>query len=566
MNLIIRLKQRIVDHTKKLFAVDDQNLLHLEFKINADRENDFGDLSCNVAMIIAKGLGKSPRDVATALIQVLQNDKECQALVTSVVIAGPGFINITLTKPAWRQLIHELYMQKADFFKLDASVKKSKYLIEFVSANPTGPLHLGHGRGGIIGDVLARVLTFLGHSVSKEFYINDAGNQIKLLGQSLKARCLQQLGTAAEIPEGGYAGDYVADLAADCVATHGKSVIEKSDQFFQLYAKENLLNLIKATLQSYGITFDRWYSEKTLHDSGAIEKVLIELEQKGLAYTKDGALWFSSTTFGDDKDRVIRKSDGELTYIAADIAYHKDKFDRGYDQLIDVLGHDHHGYVKRLKATMQALGYQADNLDVILYQLVNIKAGGEMVKMSKRAGTFTKLSDVIEAVGTDVARFFYLNRKNDAPLDFDLDVALKKTEENPVYYIQYAYVRINSLFTKAEQEGFGPWVKELRAGALPSEWFDEMMTHVTVDEQALIKKIISLRDILHTVATSYQTHLVSYCALELAQKLHLYYTHHKVVDTAQQIQSKTRLLMVYTVHQTLGTLLDLLGVTKPEKM
>ena len=324
--------------------------------------------------------------------------------------------------------------------------------------------------------------------------------------------------------------------------------------------------LIQATLKAYRISFDRWYSEKTLHDSGAIDVALGLLKNKNLAYEREGALWFKSTEFGDDKDRVIKKSNGELTYIAADIAYHKDKFDRGYDVLVDILGHDHHGYVKRLKATMQALGFNADHLDVILYQLVTIKAGGVAVRMSKRAGTFTELQDVIEAVGADVARFFYLNRKNDMPLDFDMETAVKQTDENPVYYIQYAYVRINSLINKAAAEGFEQWVAELRSGKLSAAAYDEMTKLCGQEEKALLKKIASLQDILFAIAGSYQTHMLSYYALELAQMLHGYYTRNKVIDLKAAEQSKNRLFMVFMVHRTLDLTLDLLGLSKPEKM
>ncbi len=565
MNVMLRLKKLLIDHVSSLFGVAADRLSHLEFKINNDQGAQFGDVSCNVAMLLSKQVGKNPREVATQLQQVL-SAPEHASIIQSVAIAGPGFLNFTLTTQAWRTLIQELYTQKADFFKLGPDDKKYSVDIEFVSANPTGPLHLGHGRGGIIGDTLARVLNFLGHRASKEFYINDAGNQIKLLGQSLKARCLQQFGQAAEIPEGGYAGDYLVDLAKDCVAQHGPDVKDKSDQFFELYAKEQLLNLIKADLAAYGITFDTWFSEKTLHDSSAIDKTLALLQSKDLVYEKDGALWFRSTSFGDDKDRVVRKSGGELTYIAADLAYLRDKFDRGFDRVNYVLGHDHHSYKVRLQAAMQAFDYDVANLDVILYQLVNIKMGGEAVKMSKRAGTFTKLSDVVEAVGKDVARFFYLNRKTDAPLDFDLDVALKKTEENPVYYIQYAYVRINSLLQKAHQEGFGAWIDQMKAGKLTDAQFDEMMQHMSAEETTLFKKVASLSDIMRSIATTHQTHMLSYYALELAQKLHGYYTRNKVIDTTQQALSCMRMFTVFVVHQTLDVSLDVLGLSKPEKM
>jgi arginyl-tRNA synthetase len=565
MNLISRLKDLVINQTQLLFNVTNEQLARIEFKINVEDEKSFGDVSCNVAMILAKQIGKSPREIATALEQVLLQPAH-RDIIAAVTIAGPGFLNLTLTSYAWKMLLQELFAQKRNFFKLAPQDQKQKYLIEFVSANPTGPLHLGHGRGGIIGDTLARVLGFLGHSVSKEFYINDAGSQIKKLGLTLKARCLQQMGIAAELPEDGYAGEYMVDLAKDCIAEHGDTVKEKSDQFFELYAKEHMLKLLKATLTSYNITFDCWYSEKSLHDSGAIERTLNELKAKDLVYELDGALWFKSTAFGDDKDRVVKKSNGELTYVAADIAYHKDKFDRGYDVLIDILGHDHHGYVKRLKATMEALGQNPDMLQVVLYQLVNIKDGGVAVRMSKRAGTFTKLSDVIEEVGTDVARFFYLNRKTDMPLDFDLATALKKTDENPVYYIQYAYVRINSLMHKAAQEGFGDWVSQLRDGKVSAAWFDQVAPLIGPEEAVLIKKITAMNDILRSIAGTHQTHTLSYYAWELAQKMHTYYTKHKVLDASQQELSRFRLFMVFTVHQTLDLSLDLLGLSKPEKM
>ncbi len=565
MNVLGRLKHVLVDRTKTLFKVSDEQLSHFEFKINAGVDDTFGDVSCNVAMIIAKTVGRAPREIAAQLQQELTRGDSAD-IVASSTIAGPGFLNMTLTPAAWRILLGELYAQNKSFFAHEPDATVRKYLIEFVSAIPTGPLPFGHGRGGIIGDVLARVLSFVGHQVDKEFYINDAGNQIKLLGQSLKARCFQQLGQSVELPEGGYAGAYLVDMAKDCVAEQGEKILEKSDQFFELYAKENLLDLVKATLAEYRITFDRWYSEKTLHDSGAIDRVLTLMKSKDMVYEQEGALWFRSTLFGDDKDRVVRKGNGELTYIAADIAYHKEKFDRGYDTLIDIWGHDHHGYVKRLKATMASLGYKADNLDVILYQLVTIKEGDVVVKMSKRAGTFTELAEVIQTVGVDVARFFFLNRKSDAPLDFDLATALKKTDENPVYYIQYAYVRINSLFTKATDQGFDNWIEQLRNGSMSEQELDTVMAQVSSEEHILLKKIVALRDVLTSIVATHQTHLLSYYALDLAQKLHAYYTKNKIIDTDKPELTRSRLCMVFMVHRTLDTVLDLLGLTRPEKM
>lgn len=527
-----------------------QKKIGYDITLNLDKPKEFGDLNCSAALALAKERKKPPREIAQEL-----KEKFEQALagdVEKIEIAGAGFLNITLKKETWQKILEELLSLKKDFYALTEAEPKHKFLLEFVSANPTGPLHLGHGRGGIIGDVLTNVLNFLGHTANKEYYINNAGNQMVILARSLKARCLQQLDRDAQLPEDGYAGEYLVELANECIKQNGEQVVERNEEFFQTYAEEHLLEKIKETLDMYGITFDRWFSEKILHKDGEIEKVLKILHDKDLLYEKDGALWFYSTKFGDDKDRVIQKNDGIYTYIAADIAYHKDKFDRGYDILIDILGQDHHSYVTRLKATMQALGYTDKRLDAILYQLVTIKQSGEQVRMSKRAGTFETLHDVIEKVGTDVARFFYLNRKADTHLDFDLDVALKKTEENPVYYIQYAYVRTNSIFEKVPDvlKHFSEQ-KELRLGD---------------DEIDVIKKVCSLRSLLRTIAAKYQTHLLAYYTLELARLFHTYYAKNKVIDPENIELSKSRLTIVSLVQQTLTMCLDLLGISKPKSM
>lgn len=566
MNLFQTLKTFIVTHAKQKYVLVEDDFKNFEYKLNTGAEALHGDISTNVAMLLAKKAGLAPRVIAHDIKDLLAEAKEVLHWIQDVTIAGPGFLNIKLTPAAYQELLIQLYREKRVFFASALQGDKKKVLIEFVSANPTGPLHLGHGRGGIVGDTLARVMTFVGYDVDKEFYINDAGNQMQLLGQSLQARCLQQLGVDAVMPEEGYAGEYIIDLATDCVAQHGDELKTKDTLFFQLYAKEQLLQLIKADLANYGITFDVWFSEKTLHDSGAVQQALQLLIDRDMAYEQDGALWFKSTNFGDDKDRVVRKSSGELTYIAADIAYHKHKFDRGYDLLIDIMGHDHHGYVKRLQATMDALGYPAQNLHVILYQLVSIKENDVLVRMSKRAGKFTRLSDVIDEVGTDVARFFYLNRKTDMPLEFDLATALKKSDENPVFYIQYAFVRIASLLDKAHVEGFESWIEALRNGTVTEAELAPLMAKFSADDAEILKKVCALQDILRTIATGYQTHLLSYYALELAQQLHAYYTRNKVIDTTQRDVAQLRMLVVFMVHQTLGLCLELLGLSQPERM
>jgi arginyl-tRNA synthetase len=365
---------------------------------------------------------------------------------------------------------------------------------------------------------------------------------------------LQAAGMQATIPEDGYQGEYLVDLAQGCFAEYGKIIFEKPDSFFADYAKDNLLQALKNTLKDYGIEYDVWFSEKTLHESDAIENALAVLQKNGLLYEQDGALWFRTTQFGDDKDRVVKKSTGEYTYIAADIAYLKNKADRGFNNFIYVLGHDHHSYVTRLNAVKQGLGYTDQLLDVILYQLVKILNDGALVRMSKRAGAIISLQDIINTVGKDVARFFYLNRKADAQLEFDLALALKKTEENPVYYVQYAYVRTGSILEKTRN------IAELQdINATDAQ-------HIGSQESFLIKKIVFLEQLLLDIATNHQTHLLAYYVVELAQLFHRYYSHVRVIDTENIAKSRGRLLMIGTLRHTIALVLDLLGVSHPEKM
>ena len=549
MNLIQQLQKNFTDHIKKLFALEQSILNNVSFTINVDEnKKDFGDINCNAAMVIAQSLKRNPREIAQAIIADFKHEH-----VEKIEIAGPGFLNLFLTVAALHELMRQLATGE-QFFKLDSAAPKHKYSVEFVSANPTGPLHLGHGRGGIIGDVLASVLKFIGHTVTKEFYINDAGNQIQKLGQSFKARCQQALGIDAQIPEEGYQGEYLVTMANDLIKESGKEILEKPDAFFADYAKEKLLALIKQTLANYGIHYDVWFSEKTLHTSGAIALSIELLQKKGFIYEKEGALWFKSTDFGDDKDRVVRKSTGELTYVAADIAYMQNKIARGADKLILVLGHDHHGYVLRLEGLLKALDLGPYTLEAVLYQLVKMKASGQLVRMSKRAGNIVTLEDVIEEVGTDVARFFYLNRKADAQLEFDLDLALKHSEENPVYYVQYAYVRTGSILAKAALE----------------EQFTDIGTvdvaHIGQAEAFLIKKIIALKNLLETIGTNHQTHLLTYYVLELANAFHSYYGKNRVLEPENIPQSRARLLLIMRLRETFKTCLTLLGISCPEKM
>lgn len=526
--------------------VASRNLLTLN---TDEKKQAFGDLNSNAAMVFAKELKQQPIDLAHAIEQKFKHKA-----VEKIEIAGPGFLNFTLTQNAWHQIIQEVLKQRQQYFKPPALYQSAKINIEFVSANPTGPLHIGHGRSGIIGDVLANILSFLGNDVTREFYINDAGAQITKLGISLKIRCQQILKQDVALPEDAYHGDYLVDLAHQCLEEQGKSVIEQPESFFADYAKKYLLEQIKKTLHDYGIEFDVWMSEKTLHEK-AITQALEQLKADNLLYEEDGAWWFRATSFGDDKDRVVRKATGELTYVAADIAYLKDKVSRGFKELIIILGHDHHGYALRLQAALSALGLSIQTtLDVILYQLVTISSGGQLVRMSKRTGTMVTLNDIIKAVGTDVARFFFLNRKADVSLEFDLELALNKTEENPVYYIQYAYVRTGSIAQKAT--------------AIIQEMTDQapVTPHYSDDDRYLVRKIISLQPLLVDIATSRQTHLLTYYLLELAQIFNRYYAKHRVINNEDKNLTYHRLALTAATRCTLETGLLLLGLSQPERM
>lgn len=561
MNLIDEISQKIIEIIAQALTVSAEDRSRIFITVNHDKKPTFGDLSCNAAMILAKKQKTSPRHLAQEIKQTLETNENLAPWLNKINIAGPGFINIFLKHAAWQMFSTQLLTHKQECFKTKG--KNHNFLLEFVSANPTGPLHLGHGRGAIIGDVLANVLSFLGHSITKEYYINNTGSQIEKLGLSLKARYKQELGIDEPLPQDGYSGEYLKEIAQELVAEYKQDLLKQKDAFFEGYATKQLLKLIKKSLHDYGITFDTWFFENTLHEDGSVNRALALLQEKNLTYERDGALWFKSTAFGDDKDRVLKKQDGSFTYIATDIAYHKHKFDRGHDRLIDILGQDHHGYVMRLKGTIKALGYPADDLHVILYQLVSIKKGTQAVKMSKRAGAFTTLHEIIDLVGKDVARFFYLNRKAEAHLDFDLDVARKKTEENPVFYIQYAFVRIKSILAKAARE-------EELANVLSSTPTEKeyvvYLQEIGASEITLLKKIATLPSLLQAIRHTYHTHLLSYYAWELASLFHNYYAGQRIIDLKTMPLTKSRLLIARMVGDTIGFCLDLLGLSKPETM
>ncbi len=549
MNIIEQIKNALSSFLITTFNITENDLQSLDTTLNTDEQRQqFGDLSTNAALILSKKIGKNPREIAQQIIDNFSN-----LLIAKNEIAGPGFVNLTLTPEAYIQLLQEITKQQNVFFKPE-NLQEKNFNIEFVSANPTGPLHFGHGRGGIIGDVLGNIAQFIGHHVTKEFYINDAGSQIKKLGTSFKIRCQQELDQKVALPEDGYQGSYLVELAQEAVKEFGESILEEPDTFFADYAKEKLLAKLQNTLKAYGITFNVWFSEKKLHDENKIAEALATLEKSGKVYKKDDALWFKSTEFGDDKDRVLRKQDGNWTYVAADIAYMLNKAQRHADQMIMILGQDHHGYVDRLHGLHQALGLENAPLDVILYQLVSLKEKGQELRMSKRAGRMVTLQDIINTVGIDVARFFYLNRKADAQLDFDIDLALKKTEENPVYYLQYAFVRLNSILKNATTH---PELQNVTT---------DDAQYLTSKEQLLLKKIVALKDLLFNITKTYQTHQLTYYALELAQLFHSYYSKNKVIDLEHPQRSRARLLLIEQLKMTLNLVLQLLGISKPESM
>lgn len=551
MSSIDTIKHALINTLYDLFSLSLQTADQISITLNTDPlRQEFGDITTNAPFIVAKLTKKNPLEVAHTLHTHFKHE-----LIAHTQVAGKGFLNLFLTPVAFATLATELMHKGDQFFKKDPRVPQKRINIEFVSANPTGPLHIGNGRGGIIGDVLGNVLAFLGHHVTKEFYINDAGNQIQKLGESFRARCLQAVGKPVPFPEDGYGGSYLIELADQAVNELGKGLLSKEPSFFATYAKNHLLADIKETLSShYGITFDIWFSETELHQGGAIQKILERLDQRGFLYEKDGARWFRSTVFGDDKDRVVKKSSGEFTYVAADIAYLEHKILRPSDQLIMILGQDHHSFTIRLKAIIQALGYPESILQTILYQLVHIKEDGEALRMSKRAGKMVTLKDVIATVGRDVARFFYLNRKADAQLDFDVSLALKRTDENPVYYIQYALVRTNSILEKATK----------LFGSFDTTTLPENI--LTPHEHLLIKKITALKEILYGIQEHHQPHILTYYLLELTALFHHYYASTRVIDQDHPEVSRVRLFVIILLNRQFKRCLKLLGISCPEAM
>ncbi|WP_456396439.1 arginine--tRNA ligase [Desulfurobacterium sp.] len=541
------IKEKVTSAVRSVYGVDVSDAIE-KASFEPPKRKDFGDVATNAAFVLAKVFKKPPIEIAKSIAERLSEEKE----FSKVEVAGSGFINFFLSPKFYEELLRRIV--ETDFYVSNIG-KGEKVLVEYVSANPTGPLHVGHGRGAVVGDVLSRVMSLTGYNVDREFYINDAGRQIKLLGLSIYYRIQELAGRNLTLPDDAYRGEYIVEIAKELMLMYPEIIDMEEEKAIELaaeFGKKILLEEIRKTLKRLKVEFDSWFSEKNLYNEGKVEKVLQFLKEKELVYEKDGALWLKTSQFGDDKDRVVKRSTGEYTYFASDIAYHYDKILRGYDKGIDIWGADHHGYIPRVKAAIEALGKPGDWLEVVLIQLVKLFRHGEEVKMSKRAGNFVTLDWLIEEVGVDAVRFFFLTKRHDTPLDFDIDLALSEKSENPVYYVQYAHARISSILDKAKEEGIEPSTEHL--GLLGEEEFE------------LILKCYGLKSTLESVARKREPHLLPYYLIELASAFHKYYNKNRVVDTDNLELSSARLYLVSGVKKTIRSGLNILNVNAPGRM
>lgn len=542
MNLKIIIKEIINNTLLKLGISCDLKKVVIE----VPKSRDNGDFSTNIAMQLAKGLKDNPKNIATKIaFEIGNNDK-----IKKVDVAGPGFINIFLNNDYIFSGVSKIIDEDNNYGKSNVGQNK-KMNIEFVSANPTGILHLGTARGAAYGANLANIMTFAGFDVTKEYYINDAGNQINNLGISVKERYKGLCGLKECMPEDGYYGTEIVDIAKNIKEEFGDKKLEEDIEFFKEISVNYLLNIIKNDLSSFGVTFDVWTSEKSIRAKGRIEESLKILKEKNLIFEKDDATWIKTTAYGDDKDRVLIKSDGSYTYLVPDIAYHLDKFDRGYDELIDVFGADHHSYVSRLKASIEALGYDKDKLTVKLLQMVRLLKDGKIVKMSKRTGGNITISDLISEVGTDAARYFFATRSLDGQMDFDINLAIKKSNENPLFYVQYAHARICSILDEAKQ-------KNIKLCTKIKKLSDD-------DSKALLLKVYEFSDIVEASALKMEPHLITNYVHELASLFHNYYSKHRIL-TDDIVESSEKLGLIKTVQIVIKNALRLIGVKAVNKM
>lgn len=524
--------------------------------IEPPRDPRHGDLATNLALVLTRELGVPPRELAVRLAEAL---KRHDPSLSSVDVAGPGFVNVTFSPAFWQATVTRVETA-GPAFGASTVGKGNRVQVEFVSANPTGPLHIGHGRGAAVGDALARVLRFAGYTVNTEYYINDAGRQMRLLGLSIWLRAKELENLPVHWPDEYYRGTYIIELARQLRALRPDLVSlddAAGESLCFEYGMTQILNGIKADLQTFRVEHQVWFSERQLVDEGAIEQTFERLEQAGLTFIQDGALWFRTTDLGDDKDRVLRKSDGLLTYFASDIAYHDNKYRRGFDKVVDVWGADHHGYIPRMRAAVAALGRPAEAFDVVLIQLVNLLENGAQVAMSTRAGQFETLSDVMREVGVDAARFMFLSRKSDSPLDFDLELVKQRSMDNPVYYVQYAHARVCSVARRAADAGL----------VLPEHMELANLAGLnTAEDLALLRFLDRFEDTAQSAAQYLAPHVISHYLMELAGLLHSYYAKHPVLQATDAATSVARLALLRAVGRVIANGLDLLGVDAPQSM
>lgn len=541
----IELKKAIQQAIQKSF---DLEVSLEQIAIEIPKNKDHGDFSSNVAMQLARTLKQNPRNIATQITEAL--DKE-SCSVSSMEIAGPGFINFTLDTNRYSKVIEEILEKKKNYGQQPSNGIKVN--LEYVSANPTGSLHLGHARGAAWGDSCARIMKKAGYDVTREYYVNDAGNQITNLALSLNARYRQAHGIDTEIGADGYLGDDVKEKGFALAKEYPNQYLEPTPENLNFFRKEGIafeLDKIKEDLKEYRVEFDVWSSEQAIRDAGKVEEALQLLDEKGYTYRKDGALWFTTTKFGDDKDRVLQKTDGSYTYLVPDIAYHNDKFKRGFDVLVDFFGADHHGYIPRLKGSMTALGNDADKLHVDIIQMVRLVSNGEEVKMSKRLGNATTISELVESVGVDAARYFFVQRALDSHLDFDVELAKKQSNDNPVYYAQYAHARMCSIQKQATDIAL-------------ADHFERLNHEKEIE---LLKTLQEFNKVITESARTRQVHKVCHYIQNLASKFHSFYNACKVLDSQDIELTSQRLALVKATQIVLANALECIGVQAVESM
>lgn len=524
------------------------------FVVEVPKDKAHGDLATNAAMQLTRLAKRNPRQIAEAILEHLDRGA---AMIESAEIAGPGFINFRLDKSYLYPVIGEVLRAGESYGRVNIG-RGQKVQVEFVSANPTGSLHLGHARGAAVGDALCNVLDFAGYDVTREYYINDAGAQVANLAKSIEARYRQQLGLEAEMPEDGYYGEDIVGFAKELAEKEGDRLLSLPDderlRFFREYGLTRELDKIRRDLERFRVKFDNWFSETSLYETGQVEAAVEALRERGMVYEEDGAVWLESTRFGDDKNRVLVKQDGSYTYLTPDIAYHRDKFRRGYDRLINIWGADHHGYIPRMKAAMAALGHDPDRLVVLIAQMVSLYQNGEKVKMSKRTGKAVTMEDLMDEVGVDAIRYFFTMRSMDSHLDFDMDLAVSTSNDNPVYYVQYAHARICSIFRQAEEQGI----------AVDHDKAD--LTRLTAEaEFELLRKLGELPQEVADAAEAYAPHRLIRYVYELASQFHSYYKAERVI-TDDAAQTGARLALLAAVRTVIANVLRLIGVSAPERM